>query len=119
MPDMEQQLRDAYRYFDNWDNDRDKFEALLAEDVVWIETDQDLGPGRYEGKTAVMNHVDQIRQALAQAALVSVASRGPLWRTTDEMQAQGHEKHDCVTDVAFDGGLISQVRHCLSHGGGP
>ena len=114
MPGEEQQLRDAYRYFANWDNDKDKFEALLADDVVWIETDPDLGPRRYEGKSEVIGHVDAIKRALAQAQFVSVAPQGAFWRTTDDMQVQGHERHSCVTDVVFDGDLIAQVRHCLS-----
>lgn len=117
MPE-DQVLQDAYRYFDNWDNDKHKFEALLADRVVWIETDPDLGPGRYEGKTEVMGHVNDIKQALAQAQFVSVGPQGAFWRTTDNMQVQGHAQHSCVTDVTFDGDLIAQVRHCLGHAGG-
>lgn len=118
MPGEDQVLQDAYGYFANWDNDKDKFEALLAEGVVWIETDPDLGPGRYEGRAEVIGHVDAIKQALAQAQFVSVQPQGSFWRATDEMQVRGHEQHHCITDVTFDGGLITQVRHCLGHAGG-
>jgi hypothetical protein len=114
----DQVVRDAYGYFENWDNDKHKFEALLAEGVVWIETDPDLGPGRYEGKAEVMGHVDDIKQALAQAQFVSVDPQGGFWRAKDNMQVQGHAQHSCVTDITFDGDLIAQVRHCLTHAGG-
>jgi hypothetical protein len=115
MPAEDQVLQDAYRYFQNWNNDRDKFEALLADSVVWIETDPDLSPGRYAGKTQVMDHVDDIKQALAQAQFVSVAPQGALWRTTDTMQVQGETPHSCITDVTVEGDLIAQVHHCLGH----
>jgi hypothetical protein len=118
MPAEDQVLKDAYDYFANWDNDKHKFEALLAERVVWIEIDEDLGPRRYEGKTEVMGHVNHIKQALAQAEFVSVEPHGAFWQTTDNMKVQGHDQHSCVTDVTFDGGLIAQVRHCHGHGGG-
>jgi hypothetical protein len=116
MPDMAQKLRDAYQYFEDWDNKKNDFEALLAEDVVWIETDADLSPGRYAGKAEVMGHVGAIRQALAQSAFVSVEQQGQHWRATDDMEVQGHGTHRCVTDVIFDGDLIAEVRHCLGHG---
>ena len=118
MPGEEQLLRDAYTYFANWDTDKDKFAALLADDVQWVETDSDLSPREYSGKAEVMGHVDAIKRALAQAQFVSVAPQGSFWRTTDDMQVQGHENHHCVTDVVFDGDLIAQVRHCLGHAGG-
>lgn len=118
MPDEEQLLRDAYGYFANWDNDKDKFAALLADDVQWSEKDSGLGHGEFKGKAAVMAHLQTIKDALAGVQFVSVERQGSFWRTTDEMRLQGHEHHhDCDTDVVFDGGLITKVRHCLGGGG--
>lgn len=117
MPDMAQKLRDAYQYFEDWDNKKDDFEALLAEDVVWIESDAELGPGRYAGKAEVMGHVEAIRQALTQVVLGSVEQQGQFWRATDDMELQGHDRHSCITDVVFDGELIGEVRHCIGGGG--
>lgn len=116
MPGEEQLLRDAYGYFANWDNDKDKFAALLADDVQWVETDSELNTGIFAGKAAVIDHVETIKQVLEEVEFVSVERQGSFWRTTDEMQVHGHAHHHCVTDVQIEGGLITQVNHC--HGGG-
>ena len=118
MPGEEQLLQDAYGYVANWEDDKDKFAALLADDVVWIEADTELGRGRFEGKAAVLGHVEAIKEVLEQVQFVSVKRQGSSWRTTDEMQLHDHGSHHCDTDVKFDGGLISEVHHCLGGGKG-
>ena len=118
MPTEDQIVKDAYSFFADWTNGRGKFEALLAEDVVWIEADPDLGPGPYSGRAQVMGHVDTIKAALDQAKFDSVAAQGAFWRAKDTMQVHGHGQHSCITHVTFEGGLITKVRHCLGHDGG-
>lgn len=115
MADEEQVLKDAYRHFANWPNERQQFEALLDPNVQWVETDHDLGPGNYRGRAEVMAHLDQIQQQLASATLVSVSQKPQGWQAQDNMQVQGHDLHCCITDIDFTGDLITRVVHCRAH----
>jgi hypothetical protein len=111
----EQVLRAAYAHFANWPAKRQQFEALLDPNVQWVETDQDLGPGNYQGIPDVMAHIDHIQEHVESASLVSVSQGSPGWQTRDNMQVQGHDLHCCISDIDFNGDLISRVVHCKGH----
>ena len=120
MPGQEKQiLENAYQHFANWANEKHLFEALLDPNVLWVETDHELGQGDYQGKAQVMDHLDHIQQHVASASLFSVSPKPPGWETRDSMQVQGHDLHCCISDVHFTGDLISRVIHCKGHSQAP
>jgi hypothetical protein len=123
MADKEAILGTAYGYFNDWGKtSRDEFEKLLLDDgddqVVWIEDDDDLNPGTYQGKSAVMDHLDFVKQQPTTTRDIKIAPHGQDWRTTDYMKAGAHPEHRCVTNVTFKGDFIAVVHHCIDHGGG-
>ena len=115
VPGQEQVLRDAYRHFANWPTERELFAALLDPNVLWVETDRELGAGDHRGKEAVMAHLDDIVEHVVRASLVSVDLKPQGWKTRDDMQVDGHDLHCCITDIDFRGDLISKVVHCRGH----
>ena len=115
MPNEQQVLDAAYAHFGKWATDRHLFEALLDPDVHWVETDVDLGPGNYHPRDAVMAHLDQIQQKITTASKVSVSHKPSGWEARDNMQVKGGHLHCCISDVDFNGNLISKVIHCKGH----
>ena len=116
MPGQEQQiLENAYGHFGKWATERAKFAALLADDVLWVETDPHLHARAYQGKAEVMAHLDDIQGHLTSAKLVDVTLKPSGWQTRDEMQVQGHDLHCCISDIDFRGDLIKKVVHCHRH----
>jgi len=116
MSNEKQVLTDAYSYFANWTTGRHQFELLLDPNVLWVETDSDLDQGSYQGRPAVMAHLDHIQPLVASAPIRSLSQKGPGWEARDDMTVQGGAVHCCITDIEFTGGLISRVVHCKAHG---
>ena len=109
-------LKAAFGHFANWPAEKPQFEALLDDDVQWVETDSNLTPKTYKGKAAVMAHLDDIKAKLASATLFSVSLEPSGWQTRDHMQVQGQHLHCCISDIDFTAGdLISRVIHCKGH----
>ena len=115
MPNEQQVLEAAYAHFGNWATQRQDFQALLDPNIHWTETDVGLKPGDYHGIPDVMGHLDYIQQNLASASLVSVSPKQNGWEARDNMQVTGDHLHCCISDVRFNGSLISRVIHCKGH----
>jgi hypothetical protein len=111
----EQVLKAAFDHFINWSTKRQQFEALLDPNVQWVEADPELGPRTYQGKPDVMAHLDEIKEHVASASLVSVDQKAQGWQVRDNMQVHGHDLHCCISDIDFDGELIKRVVHCRGH----